>query len=272
MLMLREPFDSAWQGQDIYRLLRHMDGRVYREKEGRRTFRFEFEGRGYFAKVFSGIGWPALAASLLKFRRPVTSAENEWRAIERLETIGIPTMRLAGYGRRGRNPAHSESFIITEELQPTVSLEDYCRDWPASPPAPALKRALIRRVAQIARALHIHGISHRDLYICHFLLDTAVAPLDDEGRLARLFLIDLHRAAQHRRLKRRWRVKDIAGLFFSSLDIGLTRGDRLRFIASYSDRPWREALHREKRFWRQVERRGLAGYREFRRKNPHLFQ
>ena len=271
MLMLREPFRSAWKGQDVYALLRRMDGRVYRQKEGRRTFRFEFEGRGYFAKVYSGIGWPALAASLAKFRRPVASAQNEWRAIERLRAVGIPTLHLAGYGRRGRNPARIESFIITEELHPTISLEDYCRDWPSGPPQPALKRALIRRVAEITRTLHTHGINHRDLYICHFLLDTASTPLDDEGRLARLFLIDLHRAAQHRRMKRRWRVKDVAGLFFSSLDIGLTQRDRLRFIAIYNNRPWRDALVREKRFWRQVERRGLAGYREFRRKNPQLF-
>ena len=272
MLMLAEPLRSAWRGQDIHERLRRMEGRVYREKEGRRTFRFEHEGRGYFAKVFSGIGWRALAAGLLKFRRPILSAENEWRAVERLQAIGIPTMRLVGYGKRGRNPARIESFIITEELRPTISLEDFCRNWPAAPPPPVLKRALIRRVAEITRGLHAHGINHRDLYICHFLLDTAGPPLDADGRLARLFLIDLHRAARHRRLKRRWRVKDVAGLFFSSLDIGLTRRDRLRFMAVYSDRPWREVLAHEKRFWKQVERRGMAGYREFRRKNPQLFR
>ena len=272
MLILREPFRSAWRGQDVYALLRRMDGRVYRQKEGRRTFRFDFEGRGYFAKVFSGIGWHALAASLVKFRRPITSAMNERRAIEHLQAIGIPTMRLVGYGPRGWNPARIESFIITEELEPTVSLEDFCRDWPVDPPPPALKRALIRRVAEMARGLHSHGIHHRDFYICHFLLDTAAPPLDADGRLARLFLIDLHRAAQHRRLKRRWRIKDVAGLYFSSLDIGLTQRDRLRFMAIYSDRPWREVLTHEKGFWKQVERRGRAGYLEFQRKNPALFQ
>jgi heptose I phosphotransferase len=272
MLRLAEPLHSAWRGRDIHELLLHLDGQVFREKEGRRTFRFEHDGRTYFAKVFSGIGWRALTACLLKFRRPILSAQNEWRAVKRLQAIGIPTMRLVGYGKRGRNPARIASFIITEELKPTVSLEDYCRDWPAAPPPPAFKRALIRRVAEIARGLHINGIHHRDLYLCHFLLDTSTAPLDANGDLVRLFLIDLHRAAHHRRLKRRWRIKDVAGLFFSSLDIGLTHRDRLRFMAVYSNRPWREALACEKRFWGQVERRGMAGYREFRRKNPELFR
>ena len=271
MQMLSEPFQSAWQGQDVYELLRHMDGDVYRQKEGRRTFRFQFEGRGYFAKVFSGIGWKALASHLIKFRRPIISAENEWRAIEQLHRLGIPTMRLVGYGRRGKNPARVESFIITEELAPTISLEDYCRNWLSTPPPPTLKRALVRRVAEVARMLHDNGISHRDLYICHFLLDTSVPPLDSGGKLARLFIIDLHRAWQHRNLGQRWRIKDVAGLFFSSLDIGLTHRDRLRFMATYSNRPWQEALRLNKTFWRRVERRAMAGYREFRRKNPDLF-
>lgn len=272
MQKLSEPLHSLWQGQDVFDLLRHMDGKVYREKEGRRTFRFEVEGRGYFAKVFSGIGWKAIATALLKFRRPIGSAENEWKAIEKLHQLGIPTMRLVGYGKRGRNPARIESFIITEELYPTISLEDYCRDWPTSPPSPVLKRALLRRVAEMTRTMHDNGINHRDLYICHFLLDTAGPPLDADGTLRRLFLIDLHRAAQHRQMSERWRVKDVAGLYFSSLDIGLTRQDRLRFIAAYGNRPLREAAHLNGRFWRRVERRGMAGYREFRRKNPNLFK
>ena len=271
MQMLSEPFQTAWQGQDVYALLRQLDGEVYRQKEGRRTFRFQFEGRGYFAKVFSGIGWKALAGYLMKFRRPIVSAENEWRAIEQLHRLGIPTMRLVGYGRRGRNPAGIESFIITEELTPTISLEDYCRDWCNAPPPPSLKRALVRRVAEMTRILHTNCISHRDLYICHFLLNMAAPPLDTDGKLARLFIIDLHRARQHRNLGQRWRVKDVAGLFFSSLDIGLTHKDRLRFMATYSNRPWQENIRLNRKFWRRVERRAMAGYREFRRKNPNLF-
>ena len=272
MQILNEPLRSAWQGRDVYELLRGLDGEVYREKEGRRTFRFELDGQGYFAKVFSGIGWRSLATYLLKFRRPIVSAENEWRAIEQLHKLGLPTMCLMGYGKRGRNPAKMESFIITKELKPTISLEDFCRNWPTSPPPPALKRALIQRVAETTRIMHEYGINHRDLYICHFLLDTASSPLDSEGKLARLFLIDLHRAAQHRKMKNRWRVKDVAGLYFSSLDIGLTRRDRLRFIATYTNRPWRDAFRIDRQFWRRVDRRGMAGYSEFRRKNPDLFR
>jgi heptose I phosphotransferase len=249
-----------------------MEGQVYREKDGRRTFRFELNGESYFAKVFMGIGWTALLRALLKFRKPVFSAENEWKAIARLERIGIATMQVVGHGKRGRIPARQQSFIITKELKPTISLEDLCRDWRTQPPSLHLKRALIARVADIARKLHDNGMVHRDLYLCHFLMDTGDEAVHPPNASPPLYLIDLHRTERRRRIKERWRVKDVAGLYFSSMDIGLTQRDRLRFVEAYSKRPWREAIVAEKRFWRRVVRRGRAGYREFRRKNPHLFQ
>ena len=270
MLKLADALQSAWQGKDIYNLLLKLDGQVYREKEGRRTFRFEVAGQTYFAKVFMGIGWKALLSCLLKFRKPVISAEKEKQAIEKLPRIGIATMHLAGFGKRGLNPARTQSFIITEELKPTISLEDYCRDWKAFPPKAKWKRALIKRVAEIARALHSNGIMHRDLYLCHFLLDTRRPPNGHDDAPPQLYLIDLHRAEQRRQITPRWRIKDVAGLHFSSMDIGLTQRDRLRFIEEYRQRPWREVLREEAPFWEKVGRRGEAGYREFRRKNPDL--
>lgn len=272
MLNLADALQTAWKGKDIYDLLFKLEGKVYREKEGRRTFQFELDGQSYFAKVFMGIGWRALLSCLLKFRKPIISAENEWRAINKLERLGVATMHLVGYGKRGYNPARMQSFIITKELKPTISLEDFCRNWEQHPPPIQLKRALITMVAQIARTLHSNGIVHRDLYLCHFLLDTGPLPPRPDANSPRLFLIDLHRAEQRLTIKRRWRIKDVAGLYFSSMDIGLTQRDRLRFIEEYSQRPWREALFEETHFWKQVERRGKTGYREFRRKNPNLFK
>jgi len=209
MLKLSDTLQEAWAERDVYDVLSTLEGQVYRQKEGRRTFRFELEGRGYFAKVFMGIGWKALLACLLKFRKPVLSAENEWRAIQTLPKIGIPTMRLAGYGKRGRHPVHGQSFIITEELHPTVSLEDFCRNWKTQPPPPSLKQLLIERVAQIARTLHANRIVHRDLYLCHFLLDTSGAIDTDDGESLRLYLIDLHRARAVLRLPRARAEDDI---------------------------------------------------------------
>ena len=49
----------------------------------------------------------------------------------------------------------------------------------------------------------------------------------------KLYLIDLHRVQMRARTPRRWIEKDVAALHFSSMNIGLTRRDRLRFMKSY---------------------------------------
>ena len=72
---------------------------------------------------------------------------------------------LVTYGERGINPARRESFVITEALEETESLEDFCADWETRPPAQRealrLKRALIHRVAGMARRMHANGIKFR---------------------------------------------------------------------------------------------------------------
>jgi hypothetical protein len=47
------------------------------------------------------------------------------------------------------------------------------------------------------------------------------------------------------RTPRRWRDKDLAALYFSVLDIGLTQRDLLRFLVAYFVRPLRLLLREE---------------------------
>jgi len=185
---------------------------------------------------------------------PVLGARNEWQAIRRLDELGVATMKAVAYGERGCNPARQHSFIVTEELAPTVSLEDFCRDWPRRPPDSALKHALIDRVAEMVRRMHAGGMNHRDLYICHFLLHLDPPPTPAALRLS---LIDLHRSQLRARTPRRWRDKDLAALYFSALDIGLTRRDKLRFVRRYFGRPLREVLRDEAALLARLE--GEAG-------------
>jgi heptose I phosphotransferase len=232
-----------------------LEGPPIRAKEGRRTFRLELAGRGYFFKIHSGIGWGEIAKELASLRKPTVSALAEKRAIEAVTRLGIPTMTLAGYGERGRNPARLQSFIVTEEIANTVTLEDLCAEWPRRPPPFALKQRLLRTVADIARRLHEHGINHRDFYLNHFRL---------QGE--RLFLMDLHRAQLRDSIPRRWRVKDIGALYFSAADIGLTTRDLLRFVRLYTAKPLRQTLQEDAAFWRTVTRRAGKFYRrEFKR-------
>ncbi|MGE6527605.1 lipopolysaccharide core heptose(I) kinase RfaP [Pseudomonas sp. NPDC077382] len=241
-LILAEPFKSLWAGRDAFAEVEKLQGEIFRELEGRRTLRTEVGGRGYFVKIHRGIGWGEIVKNLTTAKLPVLGAGQEWRAIQRLHEVGVPTMTAVAYGERGSNPATQHSFIVTEELAPTVSLEDFSADWSQNPPEPQLKRALIAEVAGMTGTMHRAGVNHRDCYICHFLLHTD-KPVTAEN--FRLSLIDLHRAQVRSTTPRRWRDKDLAGLYFSALDIGLTRCDKLRFLKGYFREPLRDVLRDE---------------------------
>ncbi len=269
-LWLSDRFRVLWDGRDPFEQVDRLEGDVFRRVATRKTIRVALDGRHYFAKIHYGVGWWEIIKNWLQLKRPVLSAENEWRALNLLREIGVDTLTPAAFGRTGRNPARIRSFLITEELRNTISLENLCATWPSRPPALRLRKMLIERLAAVVRQMHTHGLNHRDCYLCHFHLDTSAENLRSEIsdlRLEsppglRLYVIDLHRAQIRRRTPRRWLIKDLAGLYFSALDIGLTRTDRLRFIRAYEQKPLREVFRRRGRFWRSVERTALALYRK----------
>ncbi|QXI29018.1 lipopolysaccharide core heptose(I) kinase RfaP [Pseudomonas vanderleydeniana] len=251
-LILAEPFKSLWAGRDAFAEVERLQGKVYRELEARRTLRTEVAGRGYFVKIHHGIGWREIFKNLLTAKRPVLGAGQEWQAIQCLHKAGVPTMTAVAYGERGGNPAGQDSFIVTEELAPTISLEDFTLQWPEQPPEPRLKRALIAEVARMTGGMHRAGLNHRDCYIAHFLLHTDKPVTADDLKLS---VIDLHRAQVRPSVPRRWRNKDLAGLYFSVLDIGLTQRDKLRFLRDYFRQPLRQILRDEASLLAWLERK-----------------
>ena len=105
------------------------DGQLFRDLPQRQTLRIESRGRSLFIKRHLGVGWREIFKNYLQLRLPVISAENEFLAIKKLQALGVETMTCVGYGKRGSNPARQQSFIITDDLVGSVSLEDYCADW-----------------------------------------------------------------------------------------------------------------------------------------------
>jgi heptose I phosphotransferase len=258
VIFLRDELARAWEGKDSFDCVRSLKGEVFRAREGRRTLRFFMDGRSYFLKHHRGVGWGEVLKNLSQLRLPIVSALSEVRAIEAVAAAGVHTMTIAGYGEQGLNPARVESFLITDDLAETLSLEDVGLLWLLHPPCPAFKRALIANVAGVARVMHAAGINHRDFYLCHFLIGRSGFHAGD-GQ-APLFLIDLHRAQVRRRVPWRWQVKDMSGLFYSAMDIGLTRRDLLRAMAAYTGKNWREALQEERPFWLAVRKRAESLY------------
>lgn len=259
MLYLDEKFQRYWGSSDPFVQLQSIEAKVYREVKARKTFRFTLDGESYFAKLHFGVGWMEIFKNLVLFRLPILGAENEWKAIRKLHTLGIATMHFVAYGSSGWNPAARKSFIITRELKNTTSLEEFCMYWKDNKPLFSYKRGLINEVARIARGIHGNGICHRDFYLCHFLLHDSHG---EQGNKPRLSLIDLHRALIKENLARRWLVKDIAGLYFSAMDIGLSRRDLLRFIKVYDQLSLRDSLGSREGFWSTIEHRARTMYQK----------
>lgn len=240
----------------LFEQMMTLSGECFRRQPGRMTHRIKLGEKYFFIKQHTGVGWREIFKNLLQGRKPVLGANNELLAIELLRAQGINVPAIAGYGFAGRHPARARSFILLEEIAPVISLEDLVKQWQVTPPTFRFKRRLIHEVARIARIMHESGVNHRDFYICHFLL---VQP--EKGSI-KIFLIDLHRAQVRKLVPERWLIKDLAGLYFSSLNIGLTQRDYYRFMQDYCGKNLREILPTESQRWENVKQRGEKLYHD----------
>lgn len=248
-----------------FEYIMHLDGEVFRDVPGRKTLRVTLGGRSCFIKQHFGVGWAEIFKNLTSGKWPVLTARTEWDAIRKLGELGIATTPALGYGVRGCNPAALQSFLITQDLGDIVSLETLCADWKSKPPSAGFKRKLLMEVAELARKLHEGGMNHRDFYLCHICLDK---PALLRGEMV-LYLIDLHRVGIRPQIRPSDRMKDLAALYFSAMEAGLSKRDHLRFLRHYRQRPLRR-LADEQDFWQRVARRAGKLYLKFHGKMPEI--
>lgn len=247
MVYVAESLKTVFSEQSLFDEVDSLEGEIYRDVSGRRTFRVEIGDNAYFAKVHYGVGWWEIFKNLLQFRWPILGAESEWQAIKKLRSLGVDTLNAVAFVSQGRNPAQIKSCIVTEAIDGTLSLEELVL---AGQLDLNLKRQLVTRLASISKILHQNGVNHRDYYLCHFLLSRDALTT---GKIERLHLIDLHRVQiRASGVPRRWLEKDLAGLLFSAADAGLTRRDVLRFIRLYTGDSLRQTLARDREFWLRV--------------------
>ncbi len=221
-------------------------GETYREAAGRSTVRLVLDDpsagtpRAVYVKRYTAVPWRTGLRRTLSLNAAETLARREFRGIVRLADLGIASMRPVAVGGELRRGGREErSVLVTEEIAGATQADDFCEGRfapPVSRERTAEKRRLIRQMAGLARQMHGADLSHRDFYLCHIM----VRPLD--GREPVLHLIDLQRLTHHRRgIGRRWIVKDLAALLFSSWPgpaTGIrspvfTQTDRLRFARAY---------------------------------------
>ncbi|MEE8125211.1 MAG: lipopolysaccharide core heptose(I) kinase RfaP [Nitrospirales bacterium] len=265
MLILPPHFEKAFPGsRDIFTRIFNIEGTVFREVAGRRTLQFSCEGKPYFLKTHSGVGWKEIFKNLLQFKWPVLGARQEWEASHRLNELGIATPIPVGFGCRGKNPAHQQSFLITEDLGESLTLEELLARWRWSKTSGReylkLKWTFIQAVATIARTMHQHGMNHCDFYLCHLRIKRENLLSNGLRPSAPLFVMDLHRAQIRKKTPPRWIVKDLGALLFSCLPFGITTQDQCRFLKVYAGMSLRDAFNTQGKLWNRVQRRARRMY------------
>lgn len=263
VLILRDELQGLWQGKDVFAEVQQLQGDIARAVPGRETMRFELNGKVYYRKLHTGIGWGEIVKDLIRLRLPVIGARNEWLALNRLQELEVPSLAPVAFGEQYTNPAKRLSFIVTRELTGIIQLDDYlCARVRESALGFCEKRILLCQVAQVASTIHLHGINHRDLYLCHFLLDQeSMRAWQQGGESPVLYLVDLHRAQLRASVPRRWLVKDVASLYFSAMELGLlTRGDIYRFLRAYFKAPLKDIFQQRHNLLQQIERRAAKLY------------
>jgi len=239
---------------DPFEKLREIEGIVYRQTANRVTKKFFLNDQEYFFKYHGPIGYKEVLKNILKFQLPTVSARPEWNALLKSKELGINTPKPLAIFEKGFNPANSESFIITKSIEPNISLEEVFESNIAKEISASQKKTFIQGVASICRDLHLGGMNHRDLYLCHFLVDAKLDPKKT------IYLIDLHRTQIRRKITERWLIKDIGGLYHSAIKFGITERDCYRFLMTYFNCSLRDLFSNQQTFMDKSRRRAFSMY------------
>jgi heptose I phosphotransferase len=161
--------------------------------------------------------------------RRVSTCSLDVTAAQNLSAAGINTPKTIVYGDEWGTFFEKRSFIITESIPSAESLEKELPDCFYGPPTAEklkLRRDFITRLATFVRTFHGTGYRHRDLYLCHIFYTNS----------GQFYLIDLARAFKPKLFSERFRIKDIAQLFYSAPGRYFSTTDRLRFYLRLGDK------------------------------------
>ncbi len=241
--------------KDTFTAAQKIEGKVFRKYENRITKQFEAQEKKYFIKFHGPVGWREIFKNLFQIKTPVIGAQREYEALNHLSQNNINCPQIKGFGKKGINPANSSSFIITEELYGTLSLEEFFLKNLHKNLSFNQKCNLIKSSASIIRKMHLSGLNHRDLYLCHLHIKEDIDFYNIE-----IYLIDLHRAQIRTTVPFRWIIKDLGGFFHSAIQFNFTERDFYRFLMSYFNCSLRDLIDRHQDIIEQILDRAFSMY------------
>ena len=247
--------EQLFYKKDTFTALQNIKGKVFRKYGNRITKQFEAQEKKYFIKYHGPVGWREIFKNLFQIKTPVIGAQREYEALNHLSKNDINCPQIKGFGKKGINPANSSSFIITEELYGTLSLEEFFLKNFHKNLSFNQKCNLIKASASIIRKMHLSGLNHRDLYLCHLHIKE-----DIDFNNIEIFLIDLHRAQIRSIVPLRWTVKDLGGFFHSAIQFNFTERDFYRFLMTYFNCSLRELIDSHQNIIGQILDRAFSMY------------
>jgi len=162
----------------------------------------------------------------------------------KLAEAGVNTAKTISYGWQWGAFFEKRSFVITEKIANAESLERKLPDYFNKVPTAEnlkLRRTFITELAVFVKKFHATGLRHRDLYFSHIFYDQ---------HSREFYLIDLARVFKPALLSERFRLKDIAQLYYSAPAEYFSSTDRLRFYLALVGRT--RLIDKDKMFIRKV--------------------
>ncbi|NLX13217.1 MAG: hypothetical protein GXY44_06115 [Phycisphaerales bacterium] len=191
------------------------------------------DGLGYgYLKRFTHPPFRRQAQRWLSGAGRLSTAGIEWRNARQLADAGIAAAEPIAFGQEMAGVWERRSFILLGEVA-GQSLERWLPvHLPAAErdPYKQARRKRLDRLAHFVARFHHAGFVHRDLYLSHIFMDAAGADEAGEGKFR---LIDLQRVFRPRWRRRRWVVKDLAALNFSTPPERVSARERTHFICRY---------------------------------------
>jgi tRNA A-37 threonylcarbamoyl transferase component Bud32 len=187
------------------------------------------DGRPLYLKLFRERGVGAAVRRLVADR-----AAREYAVLDHLRRAGVSAAEPVACGTRD-----GASFLLTREIPGAEILKDrLVRSDRAG------RAGLLESLGRVVRAVHDAGVRHDDLHLGNVLVSDA-----------KLFLVDVHRAAIRPGLTRAERVKGL-GFLLHALHTLASSGDQLRFLRSYwGERPSKALMLDLRRAFRAARER-----------------
>lgn len=228
-LLVNENFVNLLQSNALAGFRGLMDfnrGHLLKKNKFRSIIKIEMDGKAFYLKRHF---WPW--KEQIKSLIPGLSREdaaNEWKNMLLLNDLGFHSMTPVAFGEKKKYGLPRASITLTESITAAEKLETYIPGHflpPLGLKKVFQKRALIQKVASVAKKLHDSGLNHQDFYLGHLF----IRPGDNE-----IFIVDLQRMHRREKIRLRDMIKDLAQLLYSSQQTGvLTRADFMRFAHIY---------------------------------------